>query len=144
MSFTFKTSYQWDQESLGYAIPPKGQTLAVAPPPIFNGPEGFWSPEDLFLSAAETCLFLSFLFEIKRSDLRLVSYKSSATGVVERVDGGLCFTSIDIVPTLVVEGSGDEALTLLKKAHASCMVARSLKTPVRMEPNIQELAVPPG
>ena len=134
MKLKFPTRFTWEKDNIGQAEPDDGPAITVSPPPVFKGPPGNWSPEDLYVSALETCFFLSLLFFLKRSEIQLISYKSEAEGLLERVDGNLCFTRVTLRPTLRIEGNEDEMREMLDKAHAGCLVANSVKTEVVLEP----------
>lgn len=138
MRLTFRTTYQWQHDNIGTVHLEDRAPLEVAPPPAFRGPKGYWSPEDLFVSAVETCLFLTFLGLVKRSDLTLMDYSSEAVGVLERTDDGLRFTRIDIYPVLEVKDNVPLAVELLEKAEQQCLVARSLSTRVHLEPRVMQ------
>ncbi|MFA5507906.1 MAG: OsmC family protein [Vulcanimicrobiota bacterium] len=130
MKYKFQTSYHWSGENRGHAEPEDGPQIAIAPPPIFKGPKGLWSPEDLFLASLETCFFLSLLFELKGSSIELLSYQSTASGTVERIDGGLCFSHVEICPRATIRGNLTDFENLVQKAHAACLVSRSVNTDV--------------
>lgn len=134
MKFKFPTRFVWEHDNIGQATPAEGPAVTVSPPPVFKGPAGNWSPEDLYVSSLETCFFLSLLFVMKRSEVKLLSYQSQAEGLLERVDGNLCFTRVTLRPTLSIEGSEDEMRKLMEQAHHGCLVANSVKTEVILEP----------
>ncbi len=137
MKLKFPTRFHWEKDNIGQAEPGEGPAVTVSPPPVFKGPPGNWSPEDFYVSALETCFFLSLLFFLKKSEVKLTSYHSEAEGLLERVDGNLCFTRVTLRPTLSIEGSEDEMRDLLDKAHAGCLVANSVKSEVVIEPTFQ-------
>lgn len=142
MKFKFKTHYQWEKENIGQATPEDGPSVAVAPPPVFKGPKGLWSPEDLFVSSLETCFFLSLLFVLKKSEVKLLSYRSEAEGVLERVDGNLKFTLVTIRPTLTIEGDEATMRTHLEQAHHGCLVSNSVACEVAIEPTFETAKSP--
>ena len=114
--------------------------LEVAPPPEFGGPAGVWTPEDLLVSAVETCLMMTFSHLAQRRGLQVASYQSRAVGVLVKDASGMRFSRIEVYPELRVEG-GDErveqARDLLALAHEKCMVARSLAADVVLYPFVE-------
>ncbi len=137
MKMHFKTNYRWTHESRGIVELGEGRTdLEVAPPPQFKGPEGLWSPEDLFVSSIETCFFLTLMFHLKQNKIELVEYSSRADGLLERVEGNLCFTQVDLYPRVVVKNAAEKMAELLEKAEKGCLVARSVKCAINLHPEI--------
>lgn len=139
MRFTFKTSYQRQHDNIGTASAEGRPDLELSPPPQFRGPQGYWTPEDLFVEAVESCLFLTFLGLVKRSELQLVDYASQATGTLERTDKGLMFTKVEIKPMVQVRENAQLALELLGQAEKGCLVANSLACEVHLEPQVVEV-----
>lgn len=137
MKLHFKTKYRQTSGNQGIAELDGRPSLEIAPPPAFKGPEGFWSPEDLFVSAVETCYFLTLLFLLKQNKVTLVEYSSHADGLLESIDGQMRFTSIDLYPRVVVEqGETSEIEKLLQQAEAGCLVAASIKTKIVLHPEV--------
>jgi peroxiredoxin-like protein len=112
--------------------------LEVATPPEFGGPAGFWSPEQLFIAAANSCVMATFLAIAANSKLTFKSYSGSATGKVEKLEGGLQISEITIRVALKVdqEKDRDRAHRVIMKAEENCLVSRSMKTKVKVEPEI--------
>jgi organic hydroperoxide reductase OsmC/OhrA len=61
----------------------------VATPADFGGHEGVWGPEDLFAAAVNCCIMTTFLYYQAKEGVELVSYRSSAEGILEFGDEGL-------------------------------------------------------
>ena len=138
MELHFKTKYRQTSGNQGIAELDGRPSLEIAPPPAFKGPEGFWSPEDLFVSAVETCYFLTLLFLLKKNQVTLVEYSSQADGLLESIDGQMRFTRLDLYPRIVVEhGDAAEIEKLLHEAEAGCLVAASIKTEIVLHPEIE-------
>jgi peroxiredoxin-like protein len=115
-------------------------SLDFGSPPEFGGPGGTWSPEHAFVTAANSCILLTFVAIAEFSKLSFQSLESSAKGVLEKVEGeGLQFTSIDVEVRVTVEKETDRsrAERLVAKAESSCLVSRSLKTPVRVKADVR-------
>lgn len=113
--------------------------LEVASPPEFGGPKGVWSPEHLFVAAISACLMTTFRSIAGRSGVEVVGYSDSPTGRLVRGDDGLY--SIDLVtlrPTVSVSAGSraDRAIRLLEKAERVCLVSRSVRCEVVLEPTL--------
>jgi organic hydroperoxide reductase OsmC/OhrA len=67
-----------------------------------------------------------------------VSLDVSADGVVEKGEGGYEFTHVVLRPHLTLKSETDRerAARLLEKTERACLVSRSLKSEVAMEPLI--------
>ena len=109
--------------------------LASLPPPEFGGPEGYWSPESLLTAAVADCFVLSFRAIARASKLEWSSLECAVTGVLDRVDGRLCFTRFSVVARLAIVDAAreDKAAKLLEKAEANCLVSASLSAPVDLD-----------
>lgn len=136
MKLHFKTNYRWKESNLGEVALEGRPALEVAPPPVFKGPEGMFSPEDFFVSAVETCFFLTLVFEIKRANVKLLEYESKADGLLERVDGQMRFTQVDLYPKAVIEGDPEEMKELMERAEKGCLVAHSISCPIHLHPEV--------
>jgi organic hydroperoxide reductase OsmC/OhrA len=102
--------------------------LAVNPPPQFDGPEGYWSPETLLAAAVADCLVLTFRAIARASKLEWRSLECETEAVLERVGGNSQFTRFITRARLAVPAGTDEARArqLLEKAEHGCLVANSL------------------
>ena len=140
----YKVSVTWMQNREGTAqAQDVREQLFFSAPPEFGGQPGLWSPETLLVLSAASCFLSTFLFFVEREKLTLIGYHSDAEGHLERVPGaGFRFAEIVLRPLVVVEG--DEAVEvarrLLEKAERACIVANSLKVPVRVEAQVEALA----
>ena len=103
----YNTSLTWKDGKQGVLKISGKPELDVASPPEFGGPEGVWSPEDLFVAAAEACTMTTFLSMVIRRGIELESYESEAEGILETTDDGLRFTSITIKPRVKVKNPVD-------------------------------------
>lgn len=135
----FATSVGWNGQKLGSLSADDLPSLQVASPPVFGGPDGTWTPEHLFVAAAEVCVMLTFLAMADFSKLEVRGYRSDARGILEKPEGeGFRFTSIEVKPRIEIAQVSDAARAekILRKAEASCLVTRSLRTPVKVNPEI--------
>jgi organic hydroperoxide reductase OsmC/OhrA len=114
-------------------------SVEVDAPVDFKGSGTAWSPEQLFVASVDTCFMMTFLAVAENSRLEFVSFSSTARGKLERVEGaGYQITEIGIVPRVVLRSGGDLGRTsrILEKAAKSCLISNSIKTTVKVEPEI--------
>jgi len=106
------------------ALPP----LESAPPEEFDGPGDRWSPETLLVGAVADCFVLTFRAVARASDLAWTHLEVSASGTLERVEGGPRFTAIALDVALTIPAGVDEARArrLLEKSERGCLITRSL------------------
>lgn len=136
----YETSMVWSEGRKGKVEVPGLPPLDFASPPEFGGPGGTWTPEHAFVTAATSCILLTFVAIAEFSKLAFRSLSASARGKLEKVEGeGLRFTSIDVELRVEVGSEADiaRAERLVQKAEASCLVSKSLKTPVRVKAEIR-------
>lgn len=135
----YKTNVQWSAQRKGKLGSTGFPSIEIATPPEFpGGHPGIWSPEHLYVGAAEICLMTTFLSLAEKSKLDFRNYTSEAEGVLEKADGGMQITRIIIRPRIVVakKDDTDKALKLIEKAERYCLISNSMKTEVSIEPDI--------
>jgi peroxiredoxin-like protein len=146
----FRLEGQWTVARRG-RVEAEGVKHAIefSAPPEFRGEAGLWTPEHFFIAAVASCFITTFRAIAENSRFEPVSLDVSAEGVVEKREGGYEFTRVVLRPLLTISGENDRqrAARLLEKTELACLVSRSLKSEVTIEPRI-ELAgtevVPPG
>lgn len=136
--YTYHTSVKWTEQRKGVISSAGKPDIQVATPPEFKGHDGIWSPEDLFVASANTCVLTTFLAMAERAGLAFTSYESVAEGRLELVDGKFQVTTITLKPTITLAASADaaKAKELIEKAEANCLISNSMKTRVSLEPTI--------
>jgi organic hydroperoxide reductase OsmC/OhrA len=81
----------------------------------------------------------TFLAIAELSKLNFISLKCHARGTLEKLEGqGYRITEIKLRPTLVISEERDKerAARILEKAERSCLISNSIKSEVRLEPEI--------
>jgi len=108
---------------------PSVPELATTPPPQFDGPEGYWSPETLLTAAVANCFILTFRAISRAARLEWLRLECTVEGVLDKAAGVTQFTRFDSHATLTVAAGTDEnkAKQLLEKAEHVCLVANSLR-----------------
>lgn len=135
----YHTSVQWSGQRKAALTSPGLPSLEVATPPEFpGGHEGIWSPETLFVAAAEACLMTTFLAIAENSKLDITSYHSTAEGTLAKTDEGFRITEITITVDLVIpdESTTDRAARVLEKAEQHCLISKSMKAAVHLVPKV--------
>jgi organic hydroperoxide reductase OsmC/OhrA len=115
-------------------------SLEGAPPPQFDGPGDVWSPEAMLLAALSSCFVLAFRVLAGNSKLLWSDLQCRTEGLVDRGDGGMRFTEIQLHARLTVpEGQNlQRAQRLLERAEKICPVSASLSVPVHLQAEIDE------
>jgi organic hydroperoxide reductase OsmC/OhrA len=113
--------------------------IASDAPREFDGPGDRWSPETLLVAATVSCFGLTFRGLARKHKLRWHALECHATGLLDRVDGVLQFTSIALHATLdlPLAGDGMRAERLLHRAEETCLIANSLKAARRLDVDIR-------
>jgi organic hydroperoxide reductase OsmC/OhrA len=136
----YSTDVAWTGERHGSLSAPVLPTLQVDAPPEFRGHEGVWTPEHLFVGAINSCFMTTFVAIAENSKLDFVDFDSKATGKLEKQDDvGMMMTLVVLRPRLTIRNARDEerALRILEKAERCCLIANSVKTRIRLEPEIK-------
>jgi peroxiredoxin-like protein len=136
---TYRTQVQWSTQRKGKLATKGMPNIEVATPIEFpGGHPDIWSPEHLFVGAAEICLMTTFLSIAEKSKLEFFNYTSEAEGTMEKGEGGLQFTKITIYPKVVVGKDSDveKTIKLLEKAEKYCLISNSMKTEVRIDVSV--------
>lgn len=115
-------------------VPP----LATAAPVEFDGPGDSWSPETLLVGAVADCFAITFRGVARASQLTWTGMTCEVGGTLDRVDGVMRFTRIDVHARLTVPDGTSEALAcrVLEKAKRSCLVTNSLTADVHLQTTI--------
>ena len=115
--------------------------------PSFRGDRSRYNPEELLVASLSACHMLWYLHLCSVNHVTVLDYRDSASGVLEENDDGSGeFVSVVLRPAIKVSAGDDraKALALHNEAHRLCFVARSVRFPVEVVPEIAEVAVPRG
>lgn len=135
----YETEVGWMGKRHGYLQARGLPVLEVAAPPEFQGHEHTWTPEHLFVASINSCYMATFVAIAELSKLDVVSFTSTAIGKLEKMDGaGYLFTEIILKPRLVIkyEYDAERANRILEKAGKNCFISNSIKTGVKLDPEV--------
>ena len=137
--YLYETNLQWSEKRRGKLHVNGLPDLLISTPPEFKGEAGFWTPEHLFVAAAEACLMATFLGIAENSRLAVARYRSSATGKLEWSGSGWRFTGIAIHPVVELEKSEDQGIAqrVMGKAAVGCLIANSILAPISVDPSFE-------
>lgn len=137
-SFAYHTSVEWKADRQGTLQSEGKPEILISSPPEFKGIPGVWTPEDFLVASVEICTMSTFLAFGIRKGIPLKSYKSSAEGLLENVEGKYKFIKVIVKPEIVVEQSWtkEQVEEIVHQAHDNCLIANSLTAQVIIEPTI--------
>ena len=135
----YHTSLVWDGAAGGTQRCEGRPDIELARPGS-GGAEDAWSPEHLLVASLESCILLTFLYHARRAGIALVSYESQTEGAAESSAECMEFTEFTVRPRVVIGPAGDVAAAerALRRAADSCLVHRSLRSAVHLDPRIVE------
>ena len=137
-SFTYRTSLDDVRGRSAMLHSGNKPSLDVSAPLEFKGDPGLWSPEDFFVASIEVCLMLTFVGIAEKNGVKFVSYSSTAEGLLEWRDDSYRFTRVVVRPSIVIDDpdTRSDVMRTLQRAHATCLIARSIRTFVEVEPSV--------
>ncbi|MGP8321410.1 MAG: OsmC family protein [Methanosarcinaceae archaeon] len=134
MGFEYQNELEWSGEHKGVLSTGDGKNdILVATPPEFGGHEGFVSPEDMFVGSINVCFMTTFLAFSKKAGIDLVSYRSGATGYLEKVDGKNVFSKIMVRPHIKANANENEVMTIVERVIEYSIILNSIKCDVKIE-----------
>jgi peroxiredoxin-like protein len=139
-SYSYRTTAYWILDRRGIvsaeAVP---QAIEFSAPPEFGGEAEMWTPETFFLASVATCYISTFRAMAEYSKFDNVALDVTVDGTITKEAGGFLFTEVTIHPVLTVatDEECDKGLKLLLKSEAACLISRSLKARVSIDPVVQ-------
>jgi peroxiredoxin-like protein len=137
--FYYETKVEWRSEKEGIVSGAGLPPMNVGAPPEFNGRVGNWAPEHLLVASVNTCFMLTLLAIAENSKVPLVSFSSTAKGKLEKVQGaGYQVTEILVKPIVVIASADylERMPRILEKAKENCFITNSIKSAVKVEPQV--------
>ena len=80
----------------------------------------------------------TFLAIAENSKLDFVSFDSTATGKLEKVDNTLMISEIELKPKVVLRNEKDKerALRIIEKSEKACLISNSIKSKIVLSPEV--------
>lgn len=109
--------------------------------PAFKGTPERVNPEEAYVASLSSCHMLTFLALAAKKRWSLDSYDDAAVGYLEKNEAGKLWMARVILRPKVVWSKGvavsqDELEALHHVAHEGCFIASSVKTDVKVEPQL--------
>lgn len=136
----YNISINWDEGRIGTLSAESLPDIKVATPPEFpKGVPGIWSPEHLFVSSVAICLMTTFVAIAENSSLAFTSFKCGATGKLEKVDGNLMISEIELKPEIIIPEDKylEKTARIIEKSEKMCLISNSVKTKIILSPDIK-------
>jgi organic hydroperoxide reductase OsmC/OhrA len=120
------------------------EILASASPHVVRPPlsdPAAVDPEEGFVAALSSCHMLWFLAVARKRGFVVDDYRDPAVGVMGKApDGKVCVTEVTLRPVVAFAGekqpTGEELQQMHHQAHEQCYIANSVKSAVRVEPEL--------
>ncbi|MBD3405410.1 MAG: OsmC family peroxiredoxin [Candidatus Lokiarchaeota archaeon] len=134
-SHEYHVRVDWTHGRVGNLVIEGKQTIEVASPPEFDGPEGIITPEDMFVAAATSCFMTTFVTFSKKMRFDYKSFTCDGYGTLEKVEKGFQFTKLVLKTKVSVESEDikSKAERALELAGKYCLVSNSMKCPTEHE-----------
>ena len=136
----YRVDISWKEGRIGTMSSSElNEEIEVATPQQFpGGVEGIWSPEHLFISSVSSCFMTTFVAIAENSNLEFESIDIKATGKMDKKDGKYMMTEITLYPDLLItdDAKSEKAKRIMEKAEAACLISRSVKTEIKLEPKV--------
>jgi len=140
LQWSGSTGLGWDHydREHGAVAPPAEQEVRLTTGES-QGDPAVLNPEQLVVMAASSCQMLFFLHLASKARIDVVEYVDEASGVMPLDDEPVRLTEITLRPRIVIAGDASEERVqkLVHKAHEHCYIANSLKSEVRLEPQVE-------
>ena len=137
VKFVFSNRLEWNEGYQATMSFGEKASFEFATPPEFHGPEGFISPEELFVASANACTLTTFVAKTKKAGINIIAYESSAEGTLEKMDGHLVFTTIVVKPRIKTDGDKETVREIVKQVEKGALVLNSMKTAVTIDAIIE-------
>lgn len=129
----YEVDVVWSEGRKGILSSPSlPETIHCATPPEFpSGVPGIWSPEHLYAASISSCYMATFLAIAENFKLSFNAFSCKTVCKLELAEGRFRITEASIAPVLQLnepEADREEAVRVLEKAKAACLVTNSIQT----------------
>ena len=138
MANSYKTLVKRTGKRKGYLICGNGAEMEFGAPPDAHGRQGWFTPEDAFVAAVNTCIHMMFLWVAEKLKIDLVAYECEAEGFKKvYLDKTEEFTRVVLRPKITVRNDdGNKVRRALEITRKYSLIAASIKSELRIEPEI--------
>jgi len=136
--YHYYANARWTEGRKGVAsVEGIAESIRFSAPPEFMGESGMWTPEHLLLAAVSSCLVTTFKAIAEFSKFEFLSLQVEVEAILEKEEG-YSFTKIMVRPVLEIAAASDQerAIRLLEKAERACLISRSLKSQIELQPEV--------
>ena len=137
--YRYYSNAKWTDGRKG-TVSAEGIAAAIpfSAPPEFMGEAGTWTPEHFFAAAVASCFVTTFKAIAEFSKFEFLSLQVEVEGTLEKEQGGYRFAKVVVRPLLEVGAGSDleRAIRLLEKAERGCLISRSLKSEIELQPEV--------
>lgn len=137
--YRYSTTAVWTQGRKG-AVSAEGiaEPMQFSAPPEFMGEAGTWTPEHFFAAAIASCFVTTFKAVAEFSKFEFLSLQVEVEAILEKEQGGFSFTKVVVQPLLEIAAGSDQerAVRLLEKAERACLISRSVKSQIELQPKV--------
>ena len=146
----YHTTVTWKGEHWGHVVMGNGPEMSFSAPPDAQGHSGVFTPEDAFVAAVNTCILMMFLWATERYKLDLISYECRAEGTkLIELDRTEIFTEVVLRPHIRICAADQKPEVVrariskaLQSAEKYSLVANSVKSTIRIEPEVEIIEEP--
>ncbi len=116
-----------------------GYTCDFHKPVEFGGTEGLMNPEDAFVASLAMCYSITLRSTLEKMRSELEGFELETKGTLEDTDQGSMITTIDLIPKVKLKNREDRKKVerALKLAKKNCLISRSMKSEIRLKPEIE-------
>ena len=132
----FSNKLGWEEGYKGVLSFENDQDIEFALPAPFGGIEGFLSPEDLYVASVHACFLTTTMTRARKYGISLISYESSAEGIMEKVGDGREITKILVKLRIKADADKEKVKAMVDEAAERVPIVRSVKTDVILETEI--------
>jgi len=138
MANSYKTTVKRIGKRKGHLVCGNGPEMDFGAPPDAHGQYGWFTPEDAFVAAVNTCIHMIFLWTCERMKINLLEYECAAEGFKKVfLDKTETFTHVVLKPCIKVRGASVESVQkALEVAQKYSLIAASIKSELIIEPTI--------
>jgi organic hydroperoxide reductase OsmC/OhrA len=101
-------------------------------PDEFGGIWGKVNPEEIFITAINACMMMSFLFFAEKEHLPITAYDATATTSIETVDGKKAISTVTLEVFIASRSERARVEEVLLKAKEHSLILNSVKLPVEV------------